>query len=219
MIKVSRLLLIVFALLSVSAAFHRVIPSAFRSEKRTALNAKTPDQNEFNSVAKVIEKKFQIGRSIKFGISQQEIDSTKIGSLSERSEMIKNAEDGLTNIDNLERGRRKLIGQIFAGISVLAYSSALYVHAPIFIRAIATYLPVAVSVGFLQSGKDGLWNIAQGGLWDVDGTGVQRIKSSGIANALLDKTNKMNLKIGVKAVGISALLTVIPELFHFISNK
>ena len=58
------------------------------------------------------------------------------------------------------------------------------------------------------------WNIAQGGLWDVDGTGIKKIEDQGLAQAILDRTNKMNTRIGVQAVGLTVVLAVLPEIYE-----
>ena len=52
----------------------------------------------------------------------------------------------------------------------------------------------------------------------MDGSGLQRIEDGPIAGALLRKTNSMNFQIGVKAVGITAVLTLLPEVAKYASS-
>ncbi len=54
--------------------------------------------------------------------------------------------------------------------------------------------------------------MAQGGLWDVDGSGLQKIQDTGLATAILRKTNEMNKAIGIKAVSLTVILAVAPTV-------
>ena len=56
-----------------------------------------------------------------------------------------------------------------------------------------------------------------GGLWDVDGSGMQRIEDDSLAGRLLEKTNNMNTKIGLKGIAGTAVLTLIPELIKVVN--
>jgi hypothetical protein len=49
-------------------------------------------------------------------------------------------------------------------------------------------------------------------LWDVDGSGLQKIQDTGLATAILRKTNEMNKAIGIKAVSLTVILAVAPTV-------
>ena len=54
----------------------------------------------------------------------------------------------------------------------------------------------------------------QGGLWDVQGNGIQKIEDANIAQAILNRTNSMNMNIGIQAVITTLALAAFPELLH-----
>ena len=110
-----------------------------------------------SDVAKeVIEKQFKIGKSIKWGVLQEDVKNEDIPDESTRSMLRKVAEKDLVNIDSSERSRRTLVGKVSGAIAVVSYIGSLYFGLETLPRAAITYLPVALSVGFLESGKQGL---------------------------------------------------------------
>lgn len=56
--------------------------------------------------------------------------------------------------------------------------------------------------------------MAQGGLWDVSGTGLQKIADNSIAQAMLKRTNGMNLSIGLKSLAIAGSLDLLATLIE-----
>lgn len=46
----------------------------------------------------------------------------------------------------------------------------------------------------------------------MDGTGIKPVPDASIAESILRKVNAMNLDIGIKAVGLTAVLALLPEL-------
>ena len=157
---------------------------------------------------------FKVGKSIKYGVLQSDLDPSEIPSEGERSSRREQAARELVNIDGAERSRRRTIGYFSTVLTGVIYSTNLYFHAPFLLRVASLYFPVALSAGFLKSADEGLWNVAQGGLWDVEGAGLSRIKNKDLALKLLDKTNAMNKKIGVLSIGITLALAITPEIFQ-----
>jgi len=104
----------------------------------------------------VISTMFKEGKSIQYGVLQADVDPSSIPSDKERKERIAKATQDLVNIDDSERGRRKLIGIFGTALSSAVYAGTLYFHVGVVPRLAALYLPVAFSIGFLQSANKGL---------------------------------------------------------------
>jgi hypothetical protein len=56
--------------------------------------------------------------------------------------------------------------------------------------------------------------VAQGGLWDVSNTGLQKIVDSSLAQAILQRTNGMNLSIGLQSLVIAGGLDLLAALIE-----
>ena len=115
-----------------------------------------PSPEVREKMKEVIESQFKVGKSVVFGVFQQEPDLGKAGDEKERKAKRELATRQLVNIDDTERNRRKLIGQATAVLTTVIYGATFYFHSGIVARAASIYLPLAFSVGFYESGKKGL---------------------------------------------------------------
>ena len=70
----------------------------------------------------VISTMFKEGKSIQYGVLQADVDPSSIPSDKERKERIAKATQDLVNIDDSERGRRKLIGIFGTALSSAVYA-------------------------------------------------------------------------------------------------
>lgn len=53
--------------------------------------------------------------------------------------------------------------------------------------------------------------MAQAGLWDVDGQGLTKIDDPTLAGALMDKVNKFNVQLFIKATAMTAAFAILPK--------
>jgi hypothetical protein len=166
-----------------------------------------------------IDSQFKLGKSIQWGVLQKDVEDSAIPSEKERKERRATAAKELVNIDDKERTRRKTAGLVGTAFSTVLYSGLLLAgKTSFFTLASVMYIPVAFSLGFFESGRKGLWNVAQGGIWDVEGAGMRKIKDINIANALLAKTNQMNFDICKQAVGLVALIALAPSAIQVLKG-
>lgn len=161
--------LLAFLSLTLAAGFQRL--AHFARVKKLSLNqlddplvttdtesedGPIPSPEVREKMKEVIETQFKVGKSVVFGVFQQEPDLDKAGTEKERKAKRDLAAQKLVNIDDTERNRRKLIGQATAVLTSVIYGATFYFHAGIVARAASIYLPLAFSVGFYESGKKGL---------------------------------------------------------------
>lgn len=99
---------------------------------------------------------FKEGKSIQYGVLQSDVNPSTIPSDKERKERVAKATKDLVNIDDLERGRRKTIGLVGSALSSAVYAGMIYFQVGLIPRLAGLYLPVAFSIGFLQSANKGL---------------------------------------------------------------
>lgn len=104
----------------------------------------------------VMQKQFKQGKSIVFGVFQQDIDAASIPSASEQKERVAKATEQLVNIDDAERARRKTVGLGALGAAVAVYAGMLSLGVGLVPRFLGLYLPLAISAGFLKSSQEGL---------------------------------------------------------------
>lgn len=162
----------------------------------------------------VIKQQFTPGKSVNFGVLTKSVDKSKVPDETTRIELKNQATKKLENIDNSEKSRRLLAGQIGVAFTALLYTSMIYYEVSFPSRLLGLIFPIFLSAGFIKSAQSGLWNIAQEGLWDVDGSGLQKIEDASIAQAILDKVNSMNSATGVQAAVITLALALIPFIWQ-----
>ena len=104
----------------------------------------------------IIEKQFKIGKRIEWGIFQADVSEDDIPDANTRTALREIASRDLVNIDDMERARRTTVGKVSGMVAALSYFGALYFGFDIFLRTAITYFPLALSLGFLESGKQGL---------------------------------------------------------------
>ena len=104
----------------------------------------------------VIEKQFKIGKKIQFGVLQADVNAEDIPDDQTRAALREVATRELVNIDDEERARRTLVGKVSGAIAAVSYFGALYLGLDFVPRTAVTYFPLALSLGFLESGKQGL---------------------------------------------------------------
>ena len=166
-----------------------------------------------------IDSGFKEGKSIAWGVLQRDLDEADVPNKKEREKRKKEAAKELVNIDSNERNRRKIAGSVGAVFSTVLYGVLVTTKVSTITLGLSMYFPVALSLGFIESGRKGLWNVAQGGLWDIEGAGLQKIQDRNIAQAILARTNNMNKDIGIKAVGLTSVLAIIPTIIDMITAK
>lgn len=105
---------------------------------------------------KAIDSGFKEGKSIAWGVLQRDLDESKIPDLQERKKLRAQASKELVNIDNAERNRRKLAGSIGAVISTVLYGVLVTTKVSTMTLGLSMYVPVAFSLGFIESGRKGL---------------------------------------------------------------
>jgi hypothetical protein len=120
----------------------------------------TADENKIDSVSDVaraaIETQFKVGKSVQWGVLQADVASEEIPDDATRKARREQASNDLVNIDVEERARRTLVGKVSGALAAVSYLTSLYFSLELIPRALITYFPLAISVGFLESGKQGL---------------------------------------------------------------
>lgn len=114
------------------------------------------DVTKESPMKEVMQKQFQVGKKIVFGVFQQDVDSSSIPSAAEQARLEANAATKLVNIDDAERARRRSVGLVAGGVAAAVYAAMLSFHVTLIPRFIGLYLPLAVSAGFLKSAEEGL---------------------------------------------------------------
>lgn len=104
----------------------------------------------------VIDKGFKVGKSIKNGVFQEDVNPDDIPPEEVQSLLIEEASANLMNIDINERNRRRNIGNVGAGLTAMLYGALIVTHVPLFTRTLALFFPVSLSYGFRKSGDEGL---------------------------------------------------------------
>eukprot|EP00746_Dinoflagellata_sp_MGD_P076392 gnl/MRDRNA2_/MRDRNA2_30769_c0_seq1.p1 gnl/MRDRNA2_/MRDRNA2_30769_c0~~gnl/MRDRNA2_/MRDRNA2_30769_c0_seq1.p1 ORF type:complete len:243 (+),score=39.06 gnl/MRDRNA2_/MRDRNA2_30769_c0_seq1:142-870(+) len=103
-----------------------------------------------------IESGFKEGKSVVWGVFQQDLDEGSVPDSKERASRRAAAAKALTNIDSVERDRRKVAGTAGAALSAVLYAGLLYNKASTAAVALGMFFPVALSLGFLESARTGL---------------------------------------------------------------
>ena len=155
----------------------------------------------------------QPGKSMAFGIpiGTDKSRETSIEQIAQsKSELARN----LMNIGMEERERRRQAGNIFVAVTaVYALWAALIADHGDFqghVLRFMTFLPMFFALGYKESAKQGLCNIAQRGSWEVDGI-IQAVDDPDLARALLEKVNELNFETILKVVVVSAAFAVLPQ--------
>lgn len=125
------------------------------TEEEEVATKKNPES--VSDVAReVIEKQFKIGKKIQWGVLQADVEEEDIPDDQTRAALREVATRELVNIDDDERARRTLVGKVSGVIAAASYFGALYLGLDFVPRTAITYFPLALSIGFLESGKQGL---------------------------------------------------------------
>ena len=130
------------------------IPFSFTSSTRLAMVSS--DTGPSDVAKEIIEKQFKVGKSVQWGVLQADVDEAKVPDDNTRATLRDVASRELVNIDDKERARRTLVGKASGLLTVLSFAASLHYHLDIIPRTIAIYLPLSLSLGFLESGKQGL---------------------------------------------------------------
>ena len=152
MMYVFRLSLICSLLAFVSCFAPRTAAMFNRSRVTLMSSSQTPDFPQ----GEAIEKIFKVGKSIQYGVLQADVDPSNVPSEEEQAVRKEAATRDLVNIDDKERGRRKLLGTVGSGVAAIAYAATFVFHLSLVPRILSIYFPIAFSVGFLTSSEKGL---------------------------------------------------------------
>tara|TARA_A100001035_G_C27717658_1_gene470308 strand:+ start:421 stop:882 length:462 start_codon:yes stop_codon:yes gene_type:complete len=136
-----------------AAAFSRPVPSMGRM--RLAMVG-TEIEGPSDVAREVIEKQFKVGKSVQWGVLQAEVEESEVPDDSTRAALREVASRDLVNIDDKERARRTLVGKASGVLAVLSFIGSIKFGLDIIPRTVAIYLPLSFSLGFLESGKQGL---------------------------------------------------------------
>jgi hypothetical protein len=158
----------------------------------------------------VLSKAFPRGKRVTYGLFTVDADPSALPSEEERARLRAEAASELAVIDRAERDRRMLAGSAGSVATAALAVGLLLAHAPLTARA-ALVFPVFLSLGFVDSAKTGLWNIAQAGAWDVDGTGIQPIADKELAKLILERVNEFNKAGALKALAITAAYVLLSQ--------
>lgn len=104
----------------------------------------------------IIEKQFKIGKRVQWGVFQGDVKEQDVPDAGTRAALREIAARELVNIDDEERARRTTVGKVGGVVAAVSYFAAVYLGLDIVPRTALTYFPLALSLGFLQSGKQGL---------------------------------------------------------------
>ena len=104
----------------------------------------------------IIEKQFKIGKRVQWGVFQGDVKEEDVPDAGTRAALREIAARELVNIDDEERARRTTVGKVGGVVAAVSYFAAVYLGLDIVPRTALTYFPLALSLGFLESGKQGL---------------------------------------------------------------
>jgi hypothetical protein len=155
------LLLLTALALAVSDTTALIMPSFVTQRMRVSnqrLTATNQDSLEGSILPMklVIDKGFKIGKSIKNGVFQEDVNPDDVPSAEVQTKLMEEAATNLMNIGIDERNRRRTIGTIGAGLTAILYGALIVTHVPMFTRTLALFFPVSLSYGFKKSGDEGL---------------------------------------------------------------
>lgn len=123
----------------------------------TTEEAETKAPESVSDVAReIIEKQFKIGKRVQWGVFQGDVKEQDVPDAGTRAALREIAARELVNIDDEERARRTTVGKVGGVVAAVSYFAAVYLGLDIVPRTALTYFPLALSLGFLQSGKQGL---------------------------------------------------------------
>lgn len=99
-----------------------------------------------------------VGKRVKYGVLQEPVNQAEVDAIPEsrREELRQKAAEELTNIDQEERDRRALIGQILLSSTALLAVLAYIRGDPWWLRFIEVILPLNAGLGFSASAREGL---------------------------------------------------------------
>ena len=104
----------------------------------------------------MIEKQFKVGKSVQWGVLQAEVKEEDVPDDNTRAVLREVASRDLVNIDDTERNRRTLVGKVSGVLAAMSFAASWYCGLALVPRTAAIYLPLSFSLGFLESGKEGL---------------------------------------------------------------
>lgn len=155
---IASLLTLILYLPLVACGF-TLTPLERRSRSKTTSKRALEESNLDGAIEPMkiaIDKGFKIGKSISWGVFQKDVDESEIPDKKERESRKEAAAVALVNIDGQERSRRKTAGTVGAVISTILYGVLITAHVGPLTLGGAMYMPVAFSLGFLESGRKGL---------------------------------------------------------------
>ena len=127
-----------------------------RSSSRKMLEEDEVLEGAIGPMKVAIDKGFKIGKSITWGVLQREVDPKKVPNDAGQTARRATAASELVNIDDKERSRRKTAGSVGAVVSTVLYGVLVSAKVSALSLGLAMYLPVAFSMGFIESGRQGL---------------------------------------------------------------
>ena len=96
-------------------------------------------------------------KKIYFGVFTQDVDPASVPSAETRDTLRQNARNSLTNIDDAERDRRRVVGQVLlAASAILAAVLYLETDANAITRFLVVFLPFNLGLGYYKSAENGL---------------------------------------------------------------
>jgi len=126
---------------------------------RVRVNAEKNDfknDGPFQFMKLVIDEQFVPGegKQVYNGVLTKDLDKP-VPSQQEQLALREEAKKNLVNIGKDERERRRKIGQIGYGITLVAAAALIYFPVPAFAR-LGIYFPLALAQGFIASANEGL---------------------------------------------------------------
>lgn len=103
-----------------------------------------------------IESGFQVGKSIAWGVLQQDVVPGDVPTEEEQQYLIEQSTKELTNIGSIERDRRRKAGFVGLAFTTLLYAALVITHASSITRMSAIAFPVFLTNGYLKSAQEGL---------------------------------------------------------------
>jgi hypothetical protein len=103
-----------------------------------------------------IESGFQVGKSIAWGVLQQDVVPGDVPTEEEQQRLIEQSTKELTNIGSIERDRRRKAGFVGLAFTTLLYAALVITHASSITRMSAIAFPVFLTNGYLKSAQEGL---------------------------------------------------------------
>jgi hypothetical protein len=150
--------------------------------------------------------------TMKYGVLRGRLDATQSCAVcASTSAAALDTDKPLTNINDAERSRRITAGYSLAAVAVACSAVADLSGAP-FNTRLAFALPLALGWAFYESGRTGLWNIAQAGLWDVGDGGLRPVDDPAAAAALRSLISRFNRVKGAQGLAAALVLALVPEL-------